>query len=79
MKELVETIAKALVDNPAGIDVELVEHQDSTITIYLSADPQDMGKVIGRHGKIANAIRSIVKGCAIKEDKKVNVEIVSNE
>lgn len=77
MKELVEIIARALVDNPEEIEVREIEHEDQTVTIEISAAPTDMGKIIGKHGKIANSIRAITKACAIKEDKKVNVEIVS--
>ena len=74
MKELVEVIAKALVDNPDEVAVtESVK--DDEIVLELTVAPSDMGKVIGRQGRIAKAIRSVVKAAASKEDKKVIVEI----
>lgn len=76
MKELVETIAKALVDNPDVVHVNMTESEDDVVMIELSAASEDLGKIIGKQGKIANSIRTIVKACAIKEDKKVMVEII---
>ncbi len=76
MKELVETIAKALVDNPDAVHVNMTESEDDVVMIELSAASEDLGKIIGKQGKIANSIRTIVKACAIKEDKKVMVEII---
>ncbi len=74
MKELVEVIAKALVDNPSEVAVtETVK--DDEIILELTVAPSDMGKVIGKQGRIAKAIRSVVKAAASKEDKKVTVEI----
>ena len=74
MKELVEVIAKALVDNPDEVAVtESVK--DDEIVVELTVASSDMGKVIGKQGRIANAIRSVVKAAASKEDKKVIVEI----
>ena len=74
MKELVEVIAKALVDNPDEVAVtESVK--DDEIVLELTVAPSDMGKVIGKQGRIARAIRSVVKAAASKEDKKVIVEI----
>lgn len=74
MKELVEVIAKALVDNPAEVVVtETMKGEDTLIELKVS--PSDMGKVIGKQGRIAKAIRSVVKAAASKEDKKVIVEI----
>ena len=74
MKELVEVIAKALVDNPEEVVVtEKGEGKNITIELHVAAD--DMGKVIGKQGRIAKAIRSVVKAAASKEDKKVVVEI----
>lgn len=75
MKELVEIIAKALVDNPDKVKVKETE-SDKTIIIELSVAPEDMGKVIGKHGRIARAIRTVVKSGAAKTDKKVIVEIL---
>lgn len=74
MKELVELIAKSLVDNPDGVVVKETE-EDSTITLELAVAPEDMGKVIGKGGRIAKAIRTVVKAAASKGDKKVIVDI----
>ena len=74
MKELVEVIARALVDNPDEVSVtESVK--DDEIVVELTVASSDMGKVIGKQGRIAKAIRSVVKAAASKEDKKVIVEI----
>ena len=74
MKELVEVIAKTLVDNPDDVVVtESMKGED--ILIELTVAAADMGKVIGKQGRIAKAIRSVVKAAASKEDKKVIVEI----
>ncbi|HJB06350.1 MAG TPA: KH domain-containing protein [Candidatus Enterocloster faecavium] len=74
MKELVEVIAKALVDNPDEVVVTETQ-KDEEIVIKLTVAAADMGKVIGKQGRIAKAIRSVVKAAASKEDKKVIVEI----
>ena len=74
MKELVEVIAKALVENPDEVVVTESVKDDETV-IELSVAPADMGKVIGKQGRIAKAIRSVVKAASSKEDKKVLVEI----
>ncbi|MDO4765223.1 MAG: KH domain-containing protein [Eubacteriales bacterium] len=75
MKELVELIAKSLVDNPEAVEVNEVEGEKSTI-IELKVAQEDMGKVIGKQGRIAKAIRTVVKAAAIKSDKRVVVEIL---
>lgn len=75
MKELVEVIAKALVDIPEAVSVTEVQGERS-IVLELKVAPDDMGKVIGKQGRIAKAIRTVVKAAAIKEDKRVTVEIV---
>ena len=75
MTKLVEAIAKSLVDNPDGVEVSETESRQGTI-IRLKVDPSDMGKVIGKQGRIAKAIRSVVKAAAAKEDKKVVVDIM---
>lgn len=74
MKELVEVFAKALVENPDEVVVTESVKDDETV-IELSVAPADMGKVIGKQGRIAKAIRSVVKAASSKEDKKVIVEI----
>ena len=75
MKELVEVIAKALVDNPDEVSVTETENEKALV-LELRVAQSDMGKVIGKQGRIAKAIRSVVKAAASKEDKKVIVEIV---
>ena len=74
MKELVEVITKALVDDPDSVVVTEREDKKTTILEVHVAD-SDMGKVIGKQGRIAKAIRSVVKAAAAKEDKKVIVDI----
>ena len=74
MKKLVEVIAKSLVENPDEVVVtETVEGDE--IVMELSVAPSDMGKVIGKQGRIAKAIRSVVKAAASREDKKVDLKI----
>ncbi|MGN0158075.1 MAG: KH domain-containing protein [Brotaphodocola sp.] len=74
MKDLVEVIAKALVDNPDEVVVTETEKDGETL-IELKVASSDMGKVIGKQGRIAKAIRSVVKAAASKEEKKVVVDI----
>ncbi len=74
MKELVEVIAKALVDHPDQVVVTEKE-EDDQVVIELTVAPADMGKVIGRQGRIAKAIRAVVKAASAKTDKKVIVDI----
>ena len=75
MKELVEVIAKALVDFPEEVAVTETEN-DKAIVLELRVAQADMGKVIGKLGRIAKAIRAVVKAAAAKSDKKVSVDIV---
>ncbi len=75
MKELVEVVAKALVDNPDEVVVnEKVEGKNITIELHVAAS--DMGKVIGKQGRIAKAIRTVVKAASSKDNVRVDVEIV---
>jgi predicted RNA-binding protein YlqC (UPF0109 family) len=76
MKELVELLVKSLVDHPDEVNIQEID-SDRTVTIEVSVSPADIGKVIGKGGRIANALRTIVKAAAIKEDKRVYLEIVS--
>ena len=74
MKDLVEVIAKARVENPE--DVVVTETVDGDeVVMELSVAPSDMGKVIGKQGRIAKAIRSVVKAAASREEKKVDLKI----
>ncbi len=75
MKELLETISKALVDNPDEVKVEVVEGEKSII-LQLFVHPDDVGKVIGKQGRIAKALRTVIKASATKEGKKAIVEII---
>ena len=75
MKELVEVIAKALVDNPDEVAVTESVKVDE-IVVELTVASSDMGKVIGKQGRIAKAIRTVVKAAASRENKKVAVEIL---
>ena len=75
MDKLVEFIAKSLVDHPEAVRVTKREEEDSVV-IELSVDPEDTGKVIGKQGRIAKAIRSIVKAASVNDEKKVVVDIL---
>lgn len=75
MKQLLEHIARALVDNPDEVKVQLLE-DERVITLELRVAPDDMGKVIGRQGRIVKAIRTVVSAAAVRENKRVLVEVV---
>ncbi|KYH29907.1 MULTISPECIES: KH domain-containing protein [Clostridium] len=75
MKNLLEVIAKALVDNPDMVSVNEIVGEQSII-LELKVAPEDMGKVIGKQGRIAKSIRTVIKAAAVKEDKRVVVEII---
>ncbi|MBF1294928.1 MAG: KH domain-containing protein [Parvimonas sp.] len=74
MKELVEFIVKSLVDNPEKL-VITTEEEGEILKIFIKADENDIGKIIGKQGKIAKAIRTIVRSAAMKLGKKVIIEI----
>ena len=78
MKELVDYIVKSLVDNPEFVQVNETSGS-SVIILEISVGSTDIGKVIGKEGQFANAIRTIVKAAAAKSDKKVTVEILTND
>ena len=75
MKDLVEIIAKSLVDNPDEVRVNEVQGEQDLI-LELRVAPEDMGKVIGKQGRVAKAIRTVVKAAALNEDRKSVVEII---
>lgn len=78
MKELLETIVSELVEDKNAIEVVVDEPNEEGIIVYhLHVAPDDMGRVIGKQGRIAKAIRTVVKAAAIKQDEHVTVEIVS--
>ncbi|MBP3915262.1 MAG: KH domain-containing protein [Clostridium celatum] len=75
MKDLVEIIAKSLVDNPNEVHVNEIQGEQDLI-LELRVAPEDMGKVIGKQGRVAKAIRTVVKAAALNENQKVVVEII---
>ncbi|HIW39683.1 MAG TPA: KH domain-containing protein [Candidatus Eubacterium pullicola] len=75
MVELVEVIAKALVDDPDAVEVTRKDERQATV-VRLKVAPDDMGKVIGKHGRIAKALRTVVKAAASKTNEKIVVQIV---
>ena len=75
MKELLEIIAKNLVDYPDKVTVSEIQG-DRSVVLELKVAPEDMGKVIGKQGRIAKAIRTVVKAAATKQNKRVIVEII---
>ena len=74
-KQMLINITRALVDDPDSVEVTVNESEDGTIVLVLSAAPEDMGKVIGKHGKIAKAIRSVMRAAGNRKGDKVAVEI----
>ncbi len=74
-KQILSHIAKSLVDQPDEVAVLLVEEDAKNVTLELSVAPGDMGKVIGKHGKIAKAIRTVMKAVANADGKRVSVDI----
>ena len=75
MVELVKYIAQSLVEKPEAVDVRQTENEEGVV-IELRVDPDDMGKVIGKQGRIAKAIRTVVKAATAKDEKPVFVEII---
>ena len=78
MKELVEMIGQSLVDYPSEVVINETAGE-SIVILEITVSPNDVGKVIGKEGRIANAIRTVVKAAAAKHDKKVTVEILTNK
>lgn len=74
-RELVEYIAKALVDDPEGVEVNMIEGEKSTI-LELKVSPDDVGKVIGKHGRIAKAVRTVLAAVSTRTGKRVVLEIL---
>lgn len=75
MRALVEQIAKALVDEPEQVSVQVVEGEQGTV-LELRVGPNDLGKVIGKQGKIANALRTVAKAAAMRDKKRIYLEII---
>jgi predicted RNA-binding protein YlqC (UPF0109 family) len=76
MRELLEYLAQRLVDEPSGVTVEQFEEDDGTVVLELSVAEGDYGRVIGKGGRTANALRTVVKAAAVKEQRRVLVDIV---
>jgi predicted RNA-binding protein YlqC (UPF0109 family) len=76
MRELLVYLAKALVDQPDQVEVEQFEEDDGTLVLELSVAPDDYGQVIGRGGRTAQALRTVVKAAAVKDNRRVLVDIV---
>ena len=76
-KELAEYMLKALVDDPSGVSVNVIEGEQSTI-MELRVRPRDVGKVIGKHGRIAQALRTILTSAAMKTGRRMVVEILDS-
>ena len=76
MKELVEYIAKNLVDDPDSVKVEETQEEQGFVNVTLEVNPQDKGKVIGRQGRVAKAMRTLLRVMAVKDDVRVNLEIL---
>lgn len=75
MKNLIEILVRALVDKPDAVTVDEIDEGDS-VTFTVTVDPDDLGKVIGKQGRVANALRTVAKAAAIKDRKNVFVKIL---
>jgi predicted RNA-binding protein YlqC (UPF0109 family) len=78
MKELLEYLARGLVDVPDAVEVTEVQEDDGTLILELSVGPDDYGSIIGRGGRTASALRTIVKGASVKHGRRVFVDIVDS-
>ena len=76
MRELLEYLARSLVDDPASVSVEEFEEEDGTLVFELTVADDDYGQVIGRGGRTAHALRTLIRAAAVKEDRRVLVDIV---
>jgi predicted RNA-binding protein YlqC (UPF0109 family) len=76
VQELLEYLARALVDDPEAVRVEQFDEDDGSVVLELSVGEDDYGKVIGRGGRTANALRTVLKAVAVKEQRRVFVDIV---
>ncbi|MDQ6751730.1 MAG: KH domain-containing protein [Actinomycetota bacterium] len=76
MKELLEYLARALVDEPGSVRVDEFEEDDGTVVLELTVAEDDYGKVIGRGGRTAAALRTVIKAAAVKEQRRVLLDIV---
>jgi hypothetical protein len=76
VRTLLEQLVRHLVADPGAVSVEQFEEEDGTIVLELSVAPDDYGRIIGRGGRTANALRAVVKAAAVKQQKRVLVDIV---
>jgi predicted RNA-binding protein YlqC (UPF0109 family) len=76
MKELLEYLARGLVDSPDEVEITEVQEDDGTLVLELSVAPDDYGSVIGRGGHTASALRTVIKAAAVKDKRRVFVDIV---
>ena len=76
MKDLIETITRALADTPEAVQVLEIESANGRVLYEIKVDANDMGKIIGRQGRVIKAIRTVAKACALRDGKKVLVELV---
>jgi predicted RNA-binding protein YlqC (UPF0109 family) len=76
MRELLEDLVRALVTDPEAVEVEEFEEDDGTVVLELSVGDDDYGKVIGRGGRTANALRTVIKAAAVQENRRVLIDIV---
>jgi len=76
VEELLAYLARALVDDPSAVNVESFEEDDGTVVLELHVAPDDAGKVIGRGGRTVAALRTVMKAAAVREERRVLVEVV---
>ena len=76
MRDLLVHLVRALVDHPEAVEVESFEEDDGTLVLELSVDEDDYGQVIGRGGRTAQALRTVVKAAAVKDNRRVLIDIV---
>ena len=76
MRDLVEYLAKALVDRPDEVNVEEFEEDDGTVVFEVTVADDDVGKVIGRNGRTVNALRTVIRAAAVRENRRVLVDVV---
>ena len=75
-RELLEELARGLVDEPDAVEVEQFEEDDGTVVLELAVAEDDYGKIIGKGGRTANALRTVIKAAAVREERRVLVDIV---
>jgi hypothetical protein len=78
VKEFLEYLARGLVEHPDAVEVTEIEEDDGTLVLELSVDEDDYGSIIGRGGRTATALRNVVKAAAVKEQRRVFVDIVDD-